>query len=430
MTEDLDAISVPSGRVQQPSTEELKKDFREFKVIHTFVDYDFPRVFSALSPKNEYWLFKWCDKLEKYDGADLWIAFQIPKSWLDPLEEGTASLREVLSLAKGNLYVYLAHDPLEPIDARITEYGLIPPSYIPRTDVSFKDHKTRDITKRKPEQLGIRLHILTDEDRSLRNTNVPAVFQEYISSAAHKAEADSRSVGDAALRPEYLPSDWSGLQITNLGLGSFDLECVSKPENVEQLSKACELLSRLLESKSDSDLKAIQNEMGKEGFAFATLLLKFIRNLDLSLSIKWISKNNPNGYLPVDRRRAENILELIEPKMYPTTGPTQPVNRERISTITIEMNEDEIKPIQSVTLKLTNEEAEPIRREARGVGGMQSLLRELQIQLKDDNTITLTPYQIQRILRYSSNYGEGGFQGRLAGLSRALRRVGVSLYEG
>ncbi|MGH2637678.1 MAG: hypothetical protein ACRDF4_00055, partial [Rhabdochlamydiaceae bacterium] len=315
--------------------------------------------------------------------------------------------------------------------AWVAKYEEIPRECLPRTDVSFKTGTTREIENRKADQIGIRLHILTEEYTTLKNTKLPATFQEYISSTAHKVEADRRQ-DETHLRPDYPEKDWTGLEITRMGLGSFDLECVSNDNrNIDSLTKACELFSKLV--REPSDLKVLEKEMGKDGFLFAIALLKFVRNFDLALSIKWISKDNPNGFLPIDKKRAERVLDLFEPRL----SPQKQVETQREiesksggqSVVTIEMNEDEIKPIRKVTLRLSPMEAELVRKEANGTGGMQSLLRELQKQLKEDNTITLTPYQVQRILKYTSNYGQGGFQGRLLGLARALRRISTTLGE-
>ena len=83
-----------------------------------------------------------------------------------------------------------------------------------------------------------------------------------------------------------------------------------------------------------------------------------------------------------------------------------------------------------ITITLTRIEAEPLRKPVIGQGGMQSLLRILQSKLTPENTIELTLEEIEKILRYGLNYGQGGFQDRLLGIARALKRVGISFYTG
>ncbi len=418
-----------SGRAAEPEPEAIKDYFRNFTLEHVFVHFDFPRVFSGIGPRNESWLFKWC---ETQGESHLWLAFRVSGHQLESLKEGGVSLREAISLAKGNLYLYRGPDAFTPVgDPEIRSFQSLPADYLPRTDVSFKDGKTQTIFGRQNDQLGIGLHVLADEDRNLTNTNIPVIFQKYISSAAHKVEADSREADESVLSPDYPLTDWSSLQITAVGLGSFHLECVSSNKNVIALSTACELLSRLVDEASNPTIESgrTASQMGKEGFTFAISLLKFVRKFDLSLSIKWASENSPNGFLPLDKRRAEAVLEKYETKAPPIDTEEETATTAK-PTIHIEISEDEVKPIQRITLKLTKEEAELLRKPAVGEGGMQALLRDLQKQLKDDDTIVLTPYQIERILKYTSSYGQGGFQTRLRGLARALVRISASLTEG
>jgi hypothetical protein len=80
-----------------------------------------------------------------------------------------------------------------------------------------------------------------------------------------------------------------------------------------------------------------------------------------------------------------------------------------------------------LTIPLTAEEADKIRMKVIGFGGLQDLLRALQKQLDDGNVLSVTPSQIERILRYSQSYGSGGFQGRLQGVLVELKRLGASL---
>ncbi len=415
------------------SPKHISNFFKGFETKDILLDYDFPRVFSAMSPKGEFWIFKWCDNVKEPKNGEIWIAFQISESRIESMKEGVTSLREAISLTKNDLHIFLCEgEPFEPIDLKISDYDSIPKAYLPSDDVSFNDGLIRTIADRKPDQLGIRLHILTENYLPLKNMNVPSAFQEFVSATAHKAAGTNEY-------PNYLASDWSVLEITRLSKGSLDLECVSKaPAKVDQLSKACMLLSKLVSEESSFDL--IRDEMGPDGFTFAISLLRFVKNLDLSLSIKWTTKDNPNNFLPVDSRRAEKILDAIElanssnereklKAEKKERKKTKQAELEPIATLTVEMNEDQLQPISKLTIKLTDEEAELIKKEARGEGGMQSLLREVQHGIKSDNTVTLTPVQISRIIRYTSNYGGGGFQGRLRGLARALRRVGVTLNE-
>lgn len=72
-------------------------------------------------------------------------------------------------------------------------------------------------------------------------------------------------------------------------------------------------------------------------------------------------------------------------------------------------------------VQLTHEEVEILRRPVNGEGGFQGLLRGLQKNL-DRKTIelTVTADQFERIVRYTSQYGWGGFEGRLEAIRRAF----------
>jgi len=63
-------------------------------------------------------------------------------------------------------------------------------------------------------------------------------------------------------------------------------------------------------------------------------------------------------------------------------------------------------------IKLTDAQVTRIRRPVKGRGGFQSLLRRVQSQIRN-NVLTATPGDIEKLRRYSSQYGDGGFQGRL-----------------
>lgn len=65
-----------------------------------------------------------------------------------------------------------------------------------------------------------------------------------------------------------------------------------------------------------------------------------------------------------------------------------------------------------VTFKLTQSEQAEIQKSLNGQGGYQTLLSELQGQLKSNGTLTIDDEQLGRIVRMCC-YGSGGFQGRL-----------------
>jgi hypothetical protein len=74
-------------------------------------------------------------------------------------------------------------------------------------------------------------------------------------------------------------------------------------------------------------------------------------------------------------------------------------------------------------VQLTPEEVQILRRPVNGEGGFQSLLRGLQKNLdRKTNQLTVTAGQFEKIIRYTSQYGSGGFEDRLAPVRRAFPR--------
>jgi hypothetical protein len=66
-------------------------------------------------------------------------------------------------------------------------------------------------------------------------------------------------------------------------------------------------------------------------------------------------------------------------------------------------------------------EAEALMRKVVGQGGFQTLLRSLQKSYdRTTRVVSLTGDQIEKINRYTSQYGAGGFEDRLNGVRREL----------
>ena len=76
------------------------------------------------------------------------------------------------------------------------------------------------------------------------------------------------------------------------------------------------------------------------------------------------------------------------------------------------------------TAELTHQEASALMRPIVGTGGFQALLRGLQRSYdKKSNVVTLDVDQIEKINRYTSEYGAGGFEDRLDGVRRNLPKL-------
>ena len=74
-------------------------------------------------------------------------------------------------------------------------------------------------------------------------------------------------------------------------------------------------------------------------------------------------------------------------------------------------------------IELTPEELEILCRPINGQGGFQGLLRGLQRNLdRKTRVLTVTDEQFGRIVRYTSQYGWGGFEGRLEAIRKNFPR--------
>lgn len=71
-------------------------------------------------------------------------------------------------------------------------------------------------------------------------------------------------------------------------------------------------------------------------------------------------------------------------------------------------------------IQLSTAELSRISRPVRGRGGFQSLLRKLQKQL-DGDILEVSETDLERLLRYSFEYGQGGFQERTKPTARRSR---------
>lgn len=75
-----------------------------------------------------------------------------------------------------------------------------------------------------------------------------------------------------------------------------------------------------------------------------------------------------------------------------------------------------------IIVSLTPEEVSLLQKNVHGRGGFQSLLASLRTKLRG-NDLELDLADVERIARYVSDYGDGGFQGRLEGVLGAIRSL-------
>jgi hypothetical protein len=75
-----------------------------------------------------------------------------------------------------------------------------------------------------------------------------------------------------------------------------------------------------------------------------------------------------------------------------------------------------------IVIQLLPKELTWLRRPISGQGGFQSLLRRIQNQISDEKLV-LNESDAERLIRYASQYGGGGFQARLGRIVDQVRAV-------
>lgn len=74
-----------------------------------------------------------------------------------------------------------------------------------------------------------------------------------------------------------------------------------------------------------------------------------------------------------------------------------------------------------VTIGVDQETREFLSRPVNGQGGFQDLLRELNRNLDGSSLVISSQSVAERIVRYSEEYNEGGFQNRLKTLADQVK---------
>jgi hypothetical protein len=73
-------------------------------------------------------------------------------------------------------------------------------------------------------------------------------------------------------------------------------------------------------------------------------------------------------------------------------------------------------------VQLSASEAARCRKPIRGRGGFQTLLKKIASKIGADNTVVLSDDDLEKLLRYSFNYGRGGFQERTKAATRSAKK--------
>lgn len=74
-----------------------------------------------------------------------------------------------------------------------------------------------------------------------------------------------------------------------------------------------------------------------------------------------------------------------------------------------------------MNIQLSPAEVARYRRPVRGQGGFQTLLRRISKQISAGGVLEISEGDLEKLIRYSFKYGQGGFQERTKPTARRVR---------
>ena len=397
----------------------LTPQFEKFKLNRILIKYDFPLLLLMDSPDENKWIFNWCDNNEnieddtistKQEITERWMAFPISPTRLENFLSGHISLREIILLNDNNFYLIRTKDFPKPIEIKKTKPEKIPIEYIPKYDITLDgkilklEDKVKDITL-----FNMSVHLMSDAIQLGEiPLNISGPFQEYFQRYMQwsSRKIENRNASEMFIPKEY---DWTTIIMYLCEEGSYIMywSCPEKdPAKIKIFQESCQILHDILTTSGKNlDIKQYVDKIGQLSMDNIEVLLHLIADKELSVNLKWMTDNKEEHYLIINKRKANHILKKLNNynKIH--------YNTEKSNTVTL-------------SIELTDTEKKLLKKPINGQGGLQSLLKRVRKKL-DGNILTLNPYDVDMILRYAQNYGEGGFQIRFRAILSALRRMGV-----
>jgi hypothetical protein len=286
----------------------------------------------------------------------------------------------------------------------------IPEEYIPKEDIPVIKKKAKsDITCFQKEKLNLDIHFFPElYPRGEIPLSLIGPFQENLQNFI------TRSASKLAPREHLTEIDnWTPINACDLVPGSIHLHCISNekdPEKVEILEQSCDILKELCDQKYSIDkLAEYESKIGEKAFTPLKMFLYHIIENNISVNLKWnYSIAQKWKSLILNKRKAQKVMDIL-------------------NEYKSEENEKYKKSI-IMSIQLNQNEADEIRKPTPGTGGFQTLFEDLRkYKLDENNELTLTPDDIERIVRYALDYKEGGFQQRLQVIISALERMKISV---
>jgi hypothetical protein len=421
-----------------PSVIELKelegaaadpKALEDYKVERVLVRADFPLLLHATTsaPKETStrrrkaakseersradWIVTWCDRDEPSDTnatqlgvRDTWMAIRVSPDRLRQLLEDHLSLREVILHCEYGLVLYTAVRAAEPEQVFRVDLAALPASFVPKREITLSGRLLLQLTEPvAPNQLLFTFHLIA---RYIKGGQLSWTisgpfeewFQKFVLWAAHKMDGTSKH------ERAFPADDWSALNSFRSAVGSYQMFCTSNARTEEEVSfvvRSCEQLKILTESKGGAQSVAeVESAVGPNALDYAHRLFSFVSQNDLTVTVKWAIDERA-GHLELNKRTTDRALAQIG------------------------LHRKQLRQNATLTVELSETDLELLQRKVVGQGGWQSTLRRIQHGIVG-NRVTLTPDQVDQIVKFAQRYGQGGFQDRLQAILRAIRRWEVS----
>jgi len=343
------------------------------------------------------------------------------------LLEGHVSLREAIAFAEGDhLYELLGPDHLAPAQVARTQLSQLPTNYIPTADLTVQGHLMPSLgPSAESGALEVRVHLvpgnLAPEIPTLSDAGtIQGAFQRYLGWAAAESHRRKSASGGTGLAGAFGPPAWSSLGLTQAVPGTLLLIAEARVQDVaqrESLLSALASLKALVQPNLGSGEDRSPDESGRPGdddsrIAAAALvaLADVLRSVHISLSIRWRTAEGDDCAL-IGPPATDSVLRA-------RSGPNvaSPIQTsDRSATINVILSNRDAQLIQMTV--------DP------GAGGLQKLLSTLQDQLLPEDgrfVLSLSADQVEKVVRYVQEYGQGGYQDRLRPVYEALYRMGVA----
>jgi hypothetical protein len=404
--------------------------FARLEVSQVLSEYVVPVLFLAVDPQADssnwrHWLINWRKGgplsargavPPELAGTESWIAVQLSERRRLQIVEEHISLRESILLSEKNLYILEGPDPLQPTSVERIRPFEIPPAFLPTAEVSVFGNAIPFPAELKGDgTIQVLVHIVPGGESPVHPTwAISAPIQEcisrYVSRAARGILDPSTSGGPGSDR--IIPAaDWAGMSLVHASQGTLVLVGQSSEVESGQLHSIETALNRLKSiaegGLDQSSAVALQAEIGREGLASLFALTDLLHQLDVSVSLRWRS-GAAESFAMIGDAIAKRTYDRLNDHLA-----AQAILLAAQAAV--------------IVVRLTGADADLLRRPVDPqAGGHQALIAALQGQLDQENVLRIRPDQIEKVVRYVQDYGQGGFQDRLRPVYLAIYELGLS----